>query len=78
MERTKFDLLFGEVRALRQEMHAGFAAIRTEMAGFRAELAGFGSEMATMRADVIAFHRQTIYVVLTLWVGVLGLFATKL
>jgi hypothetical protein len=60
----KFELVFAELRLLRQEMHAGFAAIR--------------EEMAANRAEMIAFHRQILYAVVTLWVGLLGLFATQL
>jgi hypothetical protein len=60
----KFDLFFDELRLLRREMHAGFAAIR--------------EEMGALRTEVIGFHRQVLYVVVTLWVGLLGLFATQL
>ena len=89
----KFDLLFSELRLLRQEMRAEFAAVREEMRAMREEMrAGFAAtreemastrtdlraEMAAVRVETLAFHRQVLYVVVTLWVGLLGLFATQL
>jgi hypothetical protein len=78
----KFDLVFAELRLLRQEMNAGFAALREEMASLRAELRGeidgLRTEMATLRTEMVAFHRQALYVVVTLWVSVIALFAAKL
>jgi hypothetical protein len=71
----KFELLFAELRLLRQEMNAGFAAIRAEMGGLRTEVR---AELAAHRAEVLAFHRQILYVVVTLWVGLLALFAAQL
>jgi hypothetical protein len=59
----KFDLVFSELRLLREEMHAGFAALR--------------AEMAQLRSEMIGFHRQVLYVVLTLWVGLIALFAAQ-
>jgi len=60
----KFDLLFRELSRIREEMRAGFAGLR--------------QEMAADRAEVIAFHRQALYVSVTLWLGLLGLIASQL
>jgi hypothetical protein len=57
--------------AMREEMRAGFVATREEAAGIRTEL-------IANRAETLAFHRQVLYVVVTLWVGLLGLLANQL
>jgi hypothetical protein len=77
----KFELLFSEIRLLREEMRAGFAELRKEMhAGFaalRGEITGLRSELVTQmavdRAQVVAMHRQMNRMLATALVAVVGL-----
>jgi hypothetical protein len=66
----KFDLLFTETRALREEMRAGFAELRAEMQTGFAELRG---EIAEVRRDLAATQRQMTLIVAAFGVGLLGI-----
>ena len=66
----KSDLLFSEIRLLREEVRAGFAALRGEMTGLRSELV---NQMAIDRTQVIALHRQMNRMLATALVAVVGL-----
>ena len=55
----RLDRQFEEFRMLREEMHAGFAELRAEIAG--------------VRADLSAFQRHVTLVVAAFAVGLLGL-----
>ena len=66
----KFELLYSEIRVLREEMQAGFAELRREMARLRTELLG---QMAVDRAQVVAVHRLMSVMMGTALVSVVGL-----
>jgi hypothetical protein len=66
----KFDRLFQEMHALREEMKAGFVELRGEVAAVRTELRG---EVASVLGEVVAFHRQVLFIVAAFAVGLLGL-----
>jgi hypothetical protein len=66
----KFELLYSEIRDLREEMQAGFAELRREMAGLRTELLG---QMALDRAQVVGVHRLMNVMMGTALVSVVGL-----
>jgi hypothetical protein len=66
----RLELLFAEIRLLREEMRAGFTELREEMR------VGFGelrSEMAADRAQAVALHRQLNAMMGTALVAALGL-----
>ena len=54
-----FDRVFTELHTLREEMHAGFAQLR--------------AEMAADRAEVVVFHRQVTLIVAGQVVALIGL-----
>ena len=73
----KFELLFSEVRLLREAVQAGFAGLRQEMTVLRGEMTALRSElvnqMAVDRAQVVAMHRQMNRMLATALVAVVGL-----
>ena len=68
-----FDRQFEELRVLREDMRAGFAALRVEIECVRAEVVGVRAEVASVRSDLAAFQRQVTLVVAGFGVGLLGL-----
>ncbi len=59
----KFDRLFSEIHALRNEMNAGFAELRAEMVSLRRDV----------HADHVALHRHVNLIVAGFAVALLGL-----
>jgi hypothetical protein len=59
----KFDRQFDELRILREEMRAGFAALRAEIGG--------------VRSDLAAFQRHVTLIVAGFGVGLLGLLGAQ-
>jgi hypothetical protein len=57
----KFDRGIEEMRAMREEMHAGFAALR--------------GEIADVRGDLSAFQRQVTHILAGFAIGLLGVVA---
>ena len=66
----KAELLFSELRLLREEMRAGFADLRVEMAGLRTEPV---TQMEIGRAQVLGLHRRLNTALLGALVAVIGL-----
>jgi hypothetical protein len=66
----KFDRQFEVLRLFREEMRAGFAALRAELGS---EINGVRCELASVRADLAAFQRQVTLIVAGFAVGLLGL-----
>ena len=62
----KFDLLFTEARAIREEL----SGLRKEM---RDGFSGLRAEMTADRSQVLAFHRQVMALLGAALVGVIGL-----
>jgi hypothetical protein len=71
MERTKWtdDLLdhkFATMDKQFERLHEDLARMRVEM----------HQDLAAIRVEMVAMHRQLVYLIASLWIGVLGLFGT--
>jgi hypothetical protein len=66
----RFDGLFAEMHALRDEMRAGFAQLRGEIAAVRTEISAVRTELTS---ELIGFHRQVMLILAGPVIALIGL-----